>query len=113
MQDLLLSNVPAHGIYMTIMQVIYVIVILGIALFIVTQYRRRNDLIEAAIPAWLTLSILGGYTFLLLFEGGRSRYLIQYLPLMLMASALGWEALRKRIRNSTLLSMDTIQTQQQ
>lgn len=96
-QDLLLSNGSVHGIYMLVMQIIYVIVISGIAVFVVAQYRRRNDLTEAAVPAWLVLSILGGYTFLLLFEGGRSRYLIQYLPLMLIASALGWVALREKI----------------
>lgn len=108
-QDLLLSNGPVHGIYMLIMQIIYVIVILGIALFTVAQYRRKNDLMEAAMPAWLALSILGGYIFLLLFEGGRSRYLIQYLPLMLMASSLGWEALRERTKHSAQLAQQTHQ----
>lgn len=109
-QDLLLSNGSVHGIYMLIMQIIYVIVILGIALFTVTQYRRKNDLMEAAMPAWLALSILGGYIFLLLFEGGRSRYLIQYLPLMLMASALGWEALRERTKHSAQLGTTSTST---
>lgn len=100
-QDLLLGNGSGHGIYMLIMQVVYVIVVLGMAMFTVAQYRRNNDLIKATVPIWLVLSILGGYTFLLLFEGGRARYLIQYLPLMLMASALGWAALRERTKTTS------------
>lgn len=32
----------------------------------------------------LRLSLIGGFIFLLLFEGGRSRYLIQYLPCFLL-----------------------------
>lgn len=30
--------------------------------------------------------------FLLLFEGGRSRYLIQFLPFFYLLSAIGWES---------------------
>ncbi|WEV56580.1 TIGR03766 family XrtG-associated glycosyltransferase [Ligilactobacillus acidipiscis] len=36
----------------------------------------------------LRLGILGGFLFLLIFEGGRSRYLIQFLPLFLMLASL-------------------------
>lgn len=36
----------------------------------------------------LRLGIIGGFIFLLLFEGGRSRYLIQFLPLFLVLLAL-------------------------
>lgn len=34
------------------------------------------------------LSLIGGLMFLLIFEGGRTRYLIQFLPIMLMLSSL-------------------------
>lgn len=37
----------------------------------------------------LKLTILGGLVFLLLFEGGRSRYLIQFLPYMFTLASLG------------------------
>lgn len=37
----------------------------------------------------LKLTILGGFVFLLLFEGGRSRYLIQFLPYLITLSSLG------------------------
>lgn len=38
----------------------------------------------------LKYTVLGGMIFLLLFEGGRTRYLIQFLPYILILSAYGW-----------------------
>lgn len=46
----------------------------------------RNDLIQI-----LRLSLVGGFLFLLLFEGGRSRYLIQYLPCILLLGVLSFD----------------------
>ncbi|MFD1417721.1 TIGR03766 family XrtG-associated glycosyltransferase [Companilactobacillus keshanensis] len=46
----------------------------------------RNNLIQI-----LRLSLVGGFIFLLLFEGGRSRYLIQYLPCVLLLGVLSFE----------------------
>lgn len=44
------------------------------------------------------LSLVGGFLFLLLFEGGRSRYLIQYLPCFLLLATLAaqrsWQTLQ-------------------
>ncbi|MCG0731128.1 integral membrane protein [Lactiplantibacillus plantarum] len=47
-------------------------------------------------PRWqliqlLRLAMIGGFIFLLLFEGGRSRYLIQYLPCLLLLGAFSFE----------------------
>lgn len=39
----------------------------------------------------LRLSLIGGFMFLLLFEGGRSRYLIQFLPVFLILATLSFE----------------------
>lgn len=39
----------------------------------------------------LRLAIIGGFMFLLIFEGGRSRYLIQFLPAMLILASLSIE----------------------
>ncbi|ALO04521.1 hypothetical protein N7X57_08910 [Lactiplantibacillus paraplantarum] len=39
----------------------------------------------------LRLSMIGGFVFLLLFEGGRSRYLIQYLPCLLLLGTFSFE----------------------
>ena len=38
---------------------------------------------------FLKYTIVGGFVFLLLFEGGRSRYLIQFLPYLFTLSGLG------------------------
>lgn len=40
------------------------------------------------IKQMMRLAIIGGMLFLLLFEGGRSRYLIQFLPIFLMLATM-------------------------
>lgn len=57
-------------------------------------------------PRWsviqiLRLSIVGGFMFLLLFEGGRSRYLIQYLPCFLLLSILSFERVVVNVKRLT------------
>lgn len=42
----------------------------------------------------LKYTVLGGMAFLLILEGGRSRYLIQFLPYIIMLSAYGWSHIR-------------------
>lgn len=46
----------------------------------------------------LRLSLIGGFMFLLLFEGGRSRYLIQYLPCLLLLATLSFERAVANVR---------------
>lgn len=46
---------------------------------------------ERRVIQILRLSMVGGFVFLLLFEGGRSRYLIQYLPCLLLLATLSVE----------------------
>lgn len=46
---------------------------------------------ERRIIQVLRLAMVGGFIFLLLFEGGRSRYLIQYLPCLLLLSTLSFQ----------------------
>lgn len=41
-------------------------------------------------------SIVGFFTFLLIFESGRSRYLIQFLPLIILLSGIGYENLKPK-----------------
>lgn len=40
----------------------------------------------------LQLALIGGFLFLLLFEGGRSRYMIQYLPVWLLLGSISWQS---------------------
>ncbi|MBB1122707.1 hypothetical protein H5S41_01830 [Limosilactobacillus sp. Lr3000] len=56
---------------------------LALAFMIVATIKANNDSLI------LKLTILGGFVFLLLFEGGRSRYLIQFLPYLIALSSFG------------------------
>ncbi|MBS9334892.1 hypothetical protein LQZ24_02410 [Fructobacillus sp. M1-13] len=67
-----------------------IIIILSIfGIFIKSQF----DLV-------LKLSILGFFLFLLLFEGGRSRYVIQFLPLIILLATQGALLLKRLSRKS-------------
>ena len=47
---------------------------------------------------FLKLSLVGGFIFLLLFEGGRSRYIIQYLPVILLLATTSFAPAVARAR---------------
>lgn len=47
----------------------------------------------------LKYSLVGICLFLLLFEGGRSRYLIQVLPVMIILSSIGIENMKERFKS--------------
>ena len=66
-------------------QIIYIIMILGILL---STLKARYDF----KVMWLLLSMIGLMAFLLLFEGGRSRYLIQALPVFVILAAYGYHS---------------------
>ena len=51
--------------------------------FALWKYRSSDEL------NFLTLAVFGGLLFLQIFEGGKTRYLIQFLPQILILSALG------------------------
>jgi len=48
---------------------------------------------------FLKYTIVGGFVFLLLFEGGRSRYLIQFLPYLFTLSGLGIDKFISKYKN--------------
>ncbi|TYC47730.1 hypothetical protein ESZ47_02820 [Leuconostoc litchii] len=51
--------------------------------FIFFGWRNRSEEVQT-----IRLGIIGAFLFLLLFEGGRSRYIIQFLPLFLIGATL-------------------------
>ena len=51
--------------------------------FALWKYRPNDSL------NFLILSVFGGLLFLQIFEGGKTRYLIQFLPQILILSAVG------------------------
>lgn len=56
------------------------IILLGLIAF---GWQNQRLLVQA-----LRLGMIGGFIFLLIFEGGRSRYLIQFLPVLFLIAAL-------------------------
>lgn len=79
--------------YKIINQIIWTIVLIAM-IYAILRF-KDNYLI-------LKLTILGGLSFLLLFEGGRSRYLIQFLPYIFALASLG---INKWISNSNKIKI--------
>jgi hypothetical protein len=67
-------------------QVIWLGITFLMFVFSIASLCSKNNLL-----IWLKMSLISGFIFLLLFEGGRSRYLIQFLPFILLDAALGLE----------------------
>ncbi|WP_057736216.1 hypothetical protein [Liquorilactobacillus uvarum] len=65
-------------------------------LIIIFGYDHRTKYVQM-----LRLGILGGFLFLLIFEGGRSRYLIQFLPMYLILAVLVFDDAKGRIKKIT------------
>lgn len=59
---------------------------IALLLIIALGFGPQRDVIQI-----LRLSMVGGFIFLLLFEGGRSRYIIQYLPCLLLLATFSYE----------------------
>lgn len=47
---------------------------------------------------WLILALLGSFAFLMLFESGRSKYLIQFLPIYVLMASIGLNAFQIQLR---------------
>ena len=72
--------------YLIFIQAVWVIVIIGMIL------AYDNDSFFVQINKY---TIVGGFIFLILFEGGVSRYMIQYLPFIMILSVFGFFDLKK------------------
>lgn len=83
-QHLISYDHPAYKSWASLKQMIWVLMALGLVL---ASLRFRPDDLESN---FLILSVFGGLLFLAIFEGGKTRYLIQFLPQILLLSSLGW-----------------------
>ncbi len=72
--------------YRTWLQMAFVFMIVGCLLGFLklSKYEHRIEY------DFLSLACFGGILFLLIFEGGKSRYLIQFIPQFFIISAYGW-----------------------
>ena len=79
-------------IYKLWAQIIFVIVAFGVLASSWKSVENR-DLLEHRQQ----LSVLGGILFLLLFEGGRSRYLMQFMPVIILVSSYGYQYIGEKL----------------
>lgn len=75
---------PNYQYYDFGIQLVWIALSLGLlAFFLNYQDSDQNRL--------LSLALFGGLLFLQIFEGGKARYLIQFLPQILLLASLGWD----------------------
>jgi integral membrane protein (TIGR03766 family) len=93
LQDFIFSGSDKNNVLMLLAQIVYVIVVFGLFIYGLTSLRCTTGFFDMTLKT----SIIGLMVFLLLFEGGRTRYLIQFLPLILILSAKGIAALDRGV----------------
>ena len=72
------------------LQIIWIVIIYGIIYQLFSIIKGNNF---SMIQLFLALSILGAFMYLMLFEAGRSRYLISFLPVLSLMSAFGYQTM--------------------
>lgn len=81
------------------MQLVWSVVSFYLLQAIVSLIRCNNYLFysfkKMTIYSWVTLAVFGGVLFLMMFESGRSRYLIQFIPYIVLLSSFGFALLSK------------------
>ena len=73
---------PQYKYYEFIKQLIWIVLSAGL----LGAYLKRRDTDDFN---FLSLAIFGGLLFLTIFEGGKTRYLIQFLPQILLVASIG------------------------
>ncbi|WP_330218243.1 hypothetical protein [Streptococcus sp. X13SY08] len=79
-----------YNYYARAIQMVWILISFGIA-FYPFFYR------EKFYPLWMQITVFGALLFLMIFEGGRTRYLIQFLPAIITVSACGLVAVHDRM----------------
>lgn len=89
-----------RSIYFVAAQLVWISIMFG------TLFSLFDSSLFARI---LRLSVLGTLLFLLIFEGGRSRYLIQAFPMIYMLSIIGWTQLITYLKNQQSVTANLTQ----
>jgi hypothetical protein len=76
------------------LQTMWVVMIVGIIYQLSSVLQSTNF---STLQLFLALSILGAVMYLMLFEAGRSRYLISFLPVLILLSAFGYQTFEEKI----------------
>ncbi|MGV3055512.1 hypothetical protein [Streptococcus hyovaginalis] len=72
-----------YYLYATFMQVVWIIIAFGLLAY------SFYFTMENSYQLWMQISLFGGIMFLMIFEGGRTRYLIQFLPAIVSIASYG------------------------
>ncbi|MGQ7355498.1 hypothetical protein ACTGZM_00350 [Streptococcus suis] len=94
LRRLILVNFSDFYPYSVVFQILWIVIILGMVIYSIFFPDFKNSL-----NLWVQITIFGGILFLMIFEGGRSRYLIQFLPAVLWNSSIGYERVLRTIKN--------------
>lgn len=81
-----------YYIYASFIQIIWIIISFG--LLISTFFFNG----ENSYQLWMQITLFGGIIFLMIFEGGRTRYLIQFLPAIITTSSVGLYNLYEKLK---------------
>lgn len=87
-QTIIQKDGKNFDLYRLVKQPIWVMVSLGLFLT-AWSYRKERQV------NFLLLSVFGGILFLMIFEGGKARYLLQFLPQILLLASMGWAGVPK------------------
>ena len=76
---------PQYRFYEFVKQLVWIVMAAGLVL---VYLKKKND----DEFRFLSLAVFGGLLFLTIFEGGKTRYLIQFLPQILLLASIGLAA---------------------
>ena len=76
---------PQYRYYEFVKQLVWIVMAAGLVL---VYLKKKND----DEFHFLSLAVFGGLLFLTIFEGGKTRYLIQFLPQILLLASIGLAA---------------------
>lgn len=82
-QHILYTDQPQYSTYKAYLQVVYLCLLVGVLLGILLMDNFNLN--------FTALTVFGGLLFLMIFEGGKTRYLIQFLPGILILAAYGYD----------------------
>ena len=96
-----------YNLFVTFSQFLWILTMIGFLLFGIssfmsgaTEMRKEKGDRNMSIYSVVCISLIGIFLFIALFEG-RARYLLNYLPIFILAASLGMGNLYKKIKNTT------------
>ncbi|MFS1663863.1 hypothetical protein [Streptococcus sp. zg-JUN1979] len=88
-----------YYLYGMAMQVVWIIASVGLVFF----YRSYS--VHNWYQLWMQIALFGALMFLLIFEAGRSRYLLQFIPAVLSVSSIGLYSLASSRKKDESISV--------